>query len=240
MEWMPQAIRDGIIVVLIISGPLVLAAALIGLIIGVLQAATQVQEQTIGSALKIIGVFGLVIFAGFWMFQYLNQYTSRSLNTAFTLVPNLSQKVIPKDTYTENQFKRERGGKVIPPKQIENKEAIGRPAPGAPILGAPELPKHPPVKDILPATAPQIPSPPSKPNLPLSNIQELKLIPPPPIQGTPSPKTPLINLVPGEPAYLKKELEVELWQRKEAFGENLENKTANDDSQEENLPSWLN
>ena len=92
MDWMPQAVRDGIIVVLVISGPLVMAAAFIGLVVGILQAATQVQEQTIGSALKIIGVFGIMIFAGFWMYQYLNQYTSRSLSAAFTSVTRQTQK----------------------------------------------------------------------------------------------------------------------------------------------------
>ena len=115
---MPQAVRDGIIVVLIISGPLVLAAAFIGLLIGILQAATQVQEQTIGSALKIIGVFTLIIFAGFWMYQYLNQYTLRTFTTAFTVVPHRTQKVIPPGAKEDEDFKdqfEERPLKVEPP-----------------------------------------------------------------------------------------------------------------------------
>ena len=256
MEFMPQAIRDGIIVVLVISGPLVLAAAFLGLIIGVLQAATQVQEQTIGSAVKIIGIFAIIIFAGFWMFQYLNQYTTRSISTAFTIVPNQSQKVIPKEAYRENKIKSEKTNpiqaiqplKVNPPQEIENKNAIGGTGIGAPLLGTPEIPKHPPVTQIQPAMAPQIPNPPTRPNLPAFNLQELKPIPPP-IKGNVVPqenkinnktqdgegegKNPLINLVPGEPVD-------ELWQRKEAFSENLENKTANEESTDENLPSWLN
>jgi flagellar biosynthetic protein FliQ len=101
MDWMPQAVRDGVIVVLVISGPMVLAAAAIGLLVGILQAATQVQEQTIGSALKIIGVFALIIIGGFWMFRYLNQYTSSTLSTAFTFIPRQTQKVVPPNFYND-------------------------------------------------------------------------------------------------------------------------------------------
>ncbi|MBI2995807.1 MAG: flagellar biosynthetic protein FliQ [Candidatus Melainabacteria bacterium] len=157
MNWMPQAIRDGIIVVLVISGPLVLAAAFIGLVIGVLQAATQVQEQTIGSALKIIGVFVLIISLGFWMFQYLNQYTTKTLSSAFTFIPRQSQKVIPTGVSTKGEFK-EGFEKVPNVEKIEN-EVLEIPQ-GIPYLGSPEIVKPPPIsKPSLPSvqTVPQIP-----------------------------------------------------------------------------------
>lgn len=92
---MPQAIRDGIFTVLFISGPMVLLAAALGLIIGIIQAATQVQEQTLGSAVKILGVFLALIVFGFYMFQYLKQYTSQTISRAFNLVPTLSSHPLP-------------------------------------------------------------------------------------------------------------------------------------------------
>ncbi len=95
MDWMPQAIRDGIFTVLFISGPLVLLAAALGLVIGIIQAATQVQEQTLGSAVKILGVFLALIVFGFYMFQYLKQYTSQTISRAFNLVPGLSSHPLP-------------------------------------------------------------------------------------------------------------------------------------------------
>lgn len=103
MDWMPQAVRDGIIVILVVSGPVVLVAAAIGLLVGILQAATQVQEQTIGSALKILGVFLLIIVSGYWMFGYINQYTKRTLQTAFTFVPHQTKKVL--SAKQANKFK---------------------------------------------------------------------------------------------------------------------------------------
>ena len=134
MDWMPQAIRDGIIVMLIISGPLVMAAALIGLVVGILQAATQVQEQTIGSALKIIGVFIIIIVGGFWMYQYLSQYTSKVISTAFTFIPRQSQKAIPanafKDEKSKQSFQRQFDSAQKPlmllkPEKLEIKSNLG-------------------------------------------------------------------------------------------------------------------
>ena len=170
---MPNAIRDGIMVILIISGPLVLAAAFIGLIVGILQAATQVQEQTIGSALKIIGIFTLIIIGGFWMFQYLNQYTSKTISTAFTVVPHLSQKVIPRGgkekrigKIPENIFE------VEPPEKIESKIPEAGNVPGVPYLGRPNPPKLPPdVTESLPPS-PQMAALMAESSVPGVNFQE--------------------------------------------------------------------
>jgi len=99
MDWMPQTIREGLFTILFISGPLVILAAVLGLIIGVIQAATQVQEQTLGSAVKIIGLFITLIIFGFYMFQYLTKYTSDSLQRAFKLVPSLGSYVKPRNNF---------------------------------------------------------------------------------------------------------------------------------------------
>jgi len=107
MDWMPQAIRDGIFTVLFISGPMVLLAAALGLVIGIIQAATQVQEQTLGSAVKILGVFLALIVFGFYMFQYLKQYTSQTINRAFNLVPTLSSHPLPPKKLLKQPIKKE-------------------------------------------------------------------------------------------------------------------------------------
>ena len=99
MDWMPQTIREGLLTILFISGPLVVLAAVLGLVIGVIQAATQVQEQTLGSAVKIIGLFITLIIFGFYMFSYLSKYTSDSLQRAFKLVPSLGSYVKPRRNF---------------------------------------------------------------------------------------------------------------------------------------------
>lgn len=193
MDWMPTAVRDGVIVILVISGPMVLTAAFIGLAIGILQAATQVQEQTIGSALKIIGVFALVIFAGFWMYQYLRNYTFRTLTSAFTFIPQQTQKAVPKDAFKDDDFNVRFEGeepnkpiKLIKPERLEIESLPGgEPSLGAPYLGAPEIPKPPQVTKILPPSIPELPEAPVKTKLPLSDFQE-----PIPIS---TPKVPSID-----------------------------------------------
>ena len=236
---MPQAVRDGIIVVLLISGPVVMAAAFIGLIVGILQAATQVQEQTLGSTLKIIGVFGVIIAGGFWMFQYLNQYTSRTLTTAFTVVPHRTQKVVPVNAKEDEAFKsqfEDHPLKLEPPEKIETKfPEVGLP-PGVPYTGKPSTPKIPPSasNNLLPET-PKIPLQTIMPNIPISDYEEPISIPQTETQKNDEQAQeetfPPLNLVPGSP--IKKEIiNPELQQREEVFSENL-------DKEEESSSSWL-
>jgi len=101
MEWMPQAIREGIFTILFISGPLVILAAGLGLTVGIIQAATQVQEQTLGSAVKIIGLFLAIIIFGFYMFGYLRNYATENISRAFRLVPQLGDYIMPRKNFLE-------------------------------------------------------------------------------------------------------------------------------------------
>ena len=57
MEILVEFLAKGFMVMLAISLPCVLMAALVGLVVGILQAVTQVQEQTIAAAPKIVLVF---------------------------------------------------------------------------------------------------------------------------------------------------------------------------------------
>ena len=58
--------RDGIVVFLKVGGPLMLIALAVGLIVSLVQALTQIQEQTLVFVPKIIAVFaGLLLFLPF-------------------------------------------------------------------------------------------------------------------------------------------------------------------------------
>lgn len=112
MNWIPEIIREGILTVLFISGPLVVLAASLGLFVGVLQAATQVQEQTLGSAVKVIGLFLALIIGGFYMFSYLKRYAEKNISRAFSLIPTLTNHPMPRALYfdpVEAQNKSLRG-----------------------------------------------------------------------------------------------------------------------------------
>jgi flagellar biosynthetic protein FliQ len=59
---------------LIICGPLLLLALVIGLIVSVFQATTQIQEQTLAFVPKIVAVLVGLIFFGPWMLSTLISY----------------------------------------------------------------------------------------------------------------------------------------------------------------------
>lgn len=115
---MPEAIREGIFTILFISGPLVILAAGLGLAVGILQAATQVQEQTLGSAVKVIGLLIALIVFGFYMFQYVSKYTAQALQRAFQLVPSLGSYVLPRDNFLTKPKEEEQITPQAPPTEL--------------------------------------------------------------------------------------------------------------------------
>lgn len=69
----------GIYTVLIMSGPLLILALVVGLLVSIFQATTQIQEQTLAFVPKIVAVLvGLVFFAP-WMISHMVSYTSEIL-----------------------------------------------------------------------------------------------------------------------------------------------------------------
>ena len=85
----PEAVmtfgRQAIEMTLILSGPLLLAALAIGLIISIFQAATQINEQTLSFIPKLLGMFMVLILAGPWMLQMMVDYIRR----LFESIPQL-------------------------------------------------------------------------------------------------------------------------------------------------------
>lgn len=58
-----HVVREAILVVLLVSAPPVGAALAVGLVTGVLQAATQVQEPSVGLVPRLVAVFGALAVA---------------------------------------------------------------------------------------------------------------------------------------------------------------------------------
>ncbi len=63
--------------VLLVSGPPLLVALAIGLVVGLLQAVTQVQEQTLSFVPKLVAVATVLVVAGGWMGGQLLRFTDR-------------------------------------------------------------------------------------------------------------------------------------------------------------------
>jgi flagellar biosynthetic protein FliQ len=61
--------------VLLLAGPLLFAALIVGLVVAILQATTSIQEQTLTFVPKIIAILLVLAFLGGWMFSSLRDYT---------------------------------------------------------------------------------------------------------------------------------------------------------------------
>jgi len=73
--------------VLMISAPMLIVGLVVGVIISLFQAVTQIQEMTLTFVPKIIVVFVTMIIAGPWMISTMMDFTRHF----FELIPTLTQ-----------------------------------------------------------------------------------------------------------------------------------------------------
>ncbi len=64
-------------VMLMVSGPLLIVALLVGLAVSVLQAATQINESTLSFIPKLLAMLAVMVIAGPWMIALLVDYIRR-------------------------------------------------------------------------------------------------------------------------------------------------------------------
>ncbi len=99
MDVLLEYFAKGLITMLMIAMPCVLTAAGIGLIVGILQAVTQVQEQTIAAAPKIFAVFLVIILLGTGYLKLLTNLFNEGSTIAFEVIPKSDNFVLPPDYY---------------------------------------------------------------------------------------------------------------------------------------------
>ena len=99
MEPLIEYLARGFMVMLAISMPCVLVAAGIGLVVGILQAVTQVQEQTIAAAPKILAVFLVIIIGGVGFIRILTNLFTDGMALALNVVPKNETYVLGSDYY---------------------------------------------------------------------------------------------------------------------------------------------
>lgn len=73
-------------IMLIIAGPLLIVALVVGLVVSILQAATQINEMTLSFIPKILGIFGTLLLLGPWMLATLIDYTRRLISSIPTII----------------------------------------------------------------------------------------------------------------------------------------------------------
>lgn len=67
--------------VLLLSAPLLLTALVVGVLVGVFQAATQINEMTLSFIPKVLAMAAVILITGPWMLQTLIEYTRQLIQS---------------------------------------------------------------------------------------------------------------------------------------------------------------
>ncbi|MCX6627858.1 MAG: flagellar biosynthesis protein FliQ [Candidatus Solibacter sp.] len=76
-----RILREGLLLVLVVSAPPMLAGMITGLIVSLLQATTQIQEQTLSYVPKLLAIFLTLAIAGPWMLSQMIRFTATILDS---------------------------------------------------------------------------------------------------------------------------------------------------------------
>ncbi|HJW04928.1 flagellar biosynthesis protein FliQ [Rhodanobacter sp. B2A1Ga4] len=81
----PESIMEigqhALYVAMLVAAPLLLTALAVGLLVGVIQAATQINEMTLSFIPKLIAMALVALIAGPWMLRLLVQYTAQLIES---------------------------------------------------------------------------------------------------------------------------------------------------------------
>ena len=78
--------RNAVETTMLVSAPLLLTALLVGLIVSVFQAATQINEMTLSFIPKLAAVFVTLVIAGPWMLTLLTDFMRRLFSSIPTAI----------------------------------------------------------------------------------------------------------------------------------------------------------
>jgi len=73
-------------ITLMLAAPMLLVALTVGLLVGIFQAATQINEMTLSFIPKLIGMATALVIAGPWMLKELVNYTRTLIESIPSLV----------------------------------------------------------------------------------------------------------------------------------------------------------
>ncbi|WP_062532593.1 flagellar biosynthesis protein FliQ [Jeotgalibaca dankookensis] len=70
-------LREAFLTIITVAGPVLLIALVIGLVVSIIQAATQIQEQTLSFVPKVLAVVGSLIILGNFMLNNLIAFAEK-------------------------------------------------------------------------------------------------------------------------------------------------------------------
>jgi flagellar biosynthesis protein FliQ len=86
----PQSVftlgQEGLLNLLLVSAPVLLAVLVVGLLVSIFQAATQISEATLSFVPKVVAAVAVLAFAGPWMMSTLVEYLQRTLQSIPSMI----------------------------------------------------------------------------------------------------------------------------------------------------------
>ena len=82
-----EVFHDALMLALLLCGPMLIKSIIVGLVISIIQAATQVHEQTITFVPKLVAIALILLLTGPWMMNQMNEFTVK----LFDLISQISQ-----------------------------------------------------------------------------------------------------------------------------------------------------
>ncbi len=78
--------QQGLYLLLLVSAPVLLTVLVVGLLVSIFQAATQIHEATLSFVPKVLAAVAVLAVAGPWMLTTLVEYLQRTLQAIPTAV----------------------------------------------------------------------------------------------------------------------------------------------------------
>ncbi len=78
--------QEGLTVLLMVAAPMLLTVLVVGVVVSIIQAATQLNEQTLSFVPKMVAAVAVTAVAGPWMLATLVDYLQRTLQAIPTAV----------------------------------------------------------------------------------------------------------------------------------------------------------
>ncbi len=78
--------QQGLYMLLLVSAPILMAVLVVGLVVSVFQAATQINETTLSFVPKVVAAVAVLAIAGPWMLTMLVEYIQRTLLAIPTVI----------------------------------------------------------------------------------------------------------------------------------------------------------
>lgn len=78
--------KQAILTALTVAAPILIVSMIVGLIISIFQAVTQIQEQTLTFVPKMIAIIAVLLILGPWMMKIMVQFTQNMLGNITNVV----------------------------------------------------------------------------------------------------------------------------------------------------------